>query len=99
MRASNTNLRQHSGTTSWPWARHLGQSFWHTEAEPDLVLVALDAHNAFCPADRGACLKTLGELAPELLPCADLFSSRLSRYFFWDNTGRCRQLTSTSGVD
>ena len=59
-----------------------------TEAEPDLVLVALDARNAFCSADRAACLRALGELAPELVPCADLFSGRLSRYFFWDSSGR-----------
>ena len=70
-----------------------------TEAEPDLVLVALDARNAFCSADREACLQNLAEHALDLLPCADLFSARLSRYFFWDSSGGCQELTSTSGVD
>ena len=44
-------------------------------------------------------MQNLAELAPELLPCADLFSARLSRYFFWEGSGGCQELTSTSGVD
>ena len=47
-----------------------------TEADPDLVLLALDARNAFCSADRETCLQGLAELAPELEPCARLFSGR-----------------------
>ena len=35
-----------------------------TEADPTLVGLALDARNAFCSADREACLQQLGELAP-----------------------------------
>ena len=62
-------------------------------------LLALDAENAFCSADRAACLRKLCDYAPELLPCAELFSRRTSQYFFWDSTGHCHRLTSTSGVD
>ena len=70
-----------------------------TEADAQLVLTALDAKNAYCHASREACLAQLGELAPELLPCAELFCRRESRYFFWDGAGRCHELRATEGVD
>ena len=50
-----------------------------TEENPDLVLVALDAKNAFCSARRADCLAALEATAPELLPFARLFSQRESR--------------------
>ena len=59
-----------------------------TEADPSLVLTALDARNAYCTASREACLTQLGLAAPELLPCAELFCRRESRYLFWDGAGR-----------
>ena len=70
-----------------------------TEADPDLVLMALDAKNAFCSADKAACLRKLGEAAPEMDACANMFSRRNSQYFFWDSKGECHRLSSTSGVD
>jgi hypothetical protein len=70
-----------------------------TEDNPDLVLLALDAKNAYGTASRADCLTALGLLAPELLPCAELFCRRSSQYFFWDNAGECHKLSATSGVD
>jgi hypothetical protein len=70
-----------------------------TEADPSLVLTALDARNAYCMASREACLTQLGTAAPQLLPFAELFCRRESRYFFWDGAGQCHTLCATSGVD
>jgi len=70
-----------------------------TEADPALVVTALDAKNAYCTAARSDCLNELGLAAPELLPCAELFCRRESRYLFWDGAGRCHTLRATSGVD
>ena len=70
-----------------------------TEADADLVLLALDAQNAFCSADRNECLRELERNAPEFIACADMFSRRTSQYFFWDARGHCHRLTSTGGVD
>ena len=70
-----------------------------TEADPSLVLTALDARNAYCTASREACLAQLGLAAPERLPCAELFCRRESRYLFWDGAGECHRLTATNGVD
>ena len=69
------------------------------EADPDLVLLALDAKNAFCSADREACLRKLGEAVPGMDACATMFSRRTSQYVFWDCKGECHRLGSTSGVD
>ena len=63
------------------------------------MLLALDAKNAFCSADREACLQKLREAAPEMDACATMFSRRTSQYFFWDYKGVCHRLGSTSGVD
>ena len=38
-------------------------------------------------------------MAPELLPCAELFCGRESHYYFWDGAGRCHTLRATDGVD
>ena len=70
-----------------------------TEADPDLTVLALDAKNAYCTASRAACLEQLELRAPDLLPCARLFSQRESQYFFWDGRGACHRLRATSGVD
>ena len=70
-----------------------------TEHNPDLVLVALDARNAYGTASRVDCLTALGQLAPEVLPCAELFCRRTSQYLFWDGAGECHRLTATNGVD
>jgi len=70
-----------------------------TEADPQLVLTALDARNAYCTARREACLAELEAAVPELLPCAELFCRRESRYYFWDGAGQCHTLRATSGVD
>jgi len=70
-----------------------------TEADPQLVLTALDAKNAYCTALREECLAELRRAAPDLLPCAELFCRRESRYYFWDGTGRCHTLRATNGVD
>ncbi len=37
-----------------------------TEADPDLVLTALDAKNAFCTISREECLRELTAVAPDL---------------------------------
>ena len=70
-----------------------------TEADPDLVLLCLDARNAYGTASRSACLDALGRVAPELLACAELFCHRTSQYFYWDGAGQCHRLCATSGVD
>ncbi len=70
-----------------------------TEEDPALVLLCLDAKNAYGTASREKCLEALGRVAPELLPCADLFCRRTSQYLFWDAAGACHRLTATSGVD
>ena len=70
-----------------------------SEADPDLVLLALDAQNAFCSADRGACLAQLADLAPDLRLCAGMFSRARSTHFCWDATSRRHTLTAKSGVD
>ena len=70
-----------------------------TEADPDLVVCALDATNAYCTASRRACLEELAATAPEVARCARLFSARASQYFFWDSGGRCHTLHATDGVD
>ncbi len=70
-----------------------------TEDDPELVLLALDARNAYCTASRRSCLDELAEVAPELLPCAELFCARESQYYFWDGAGRCHTLRATDGVD
>ena len=69
------------------------------EADPELVLTALDAKNAYCSANRADCLNELEALAPDLAAFARLFSQRRSRYFFWDATGTVHRLTATDGVD
>ena len=48
---------------------------------------------------REQCLLNLGEVAPALLPFADLFSRRESQYFFWDGAALCHKLKATDGVD
>ena len=70
-----------------------------TEADPDLVVCALDATNAYCTATRRACLEELEATAPEVARCARLFSARASQYLFWDEGGRCHTLQTTNGVD
>ena len=70
-----------------------------TEADTDLVLLALDAQNAFSSADKEKCLQELERNAPEFTACAEAFSRRTSQYFYWDYKGRCHRLTSTCGVD
>jgi len=70
-----------------------------SEANPASVFLALDAKNAFCTVSRAECLQELENLAPELLPCAELFSCRESQYYFWDSCGHCHRLRATSGVD
>ena len=70
-----------------------------TEADLQLVTVALDAKNAYCTIRRTACLDRLAELAPELLPFARLFSQRESAYYFWGGQGVCTELNATDGVD
>ena len=70
-----------------------------TENDPDLVLLCLDAANAYGTADRAACLDAVGRAAPELLAYAELFCRRTSRYLFWDGAGQCHELSATSGVD
>ena len=70
-----------------------------TEEDPDLVLLCLDAKNAYGTTDRAACLDALGRVAPELLACAELFCRRTSQYLFWDGAGQCHRLRATSGVD
>ncbi len=70
-----------------------------SEADPDLVVLALDAKNAYGTADREVCLRELAVVAPELLPCAELFCRRTSCYLWWDGAGHCHKLTATSGVD
>ena len=47
-----------------------------TEADPDLVLTALDARNAFCTISREEYLTELGNVEPDLLPCAESFCRR-----------------------
>ena len=58
-----------------------------------------DARNAYGSASRVDCLTALGQLAPEVLPCAELFCRRTSQYLFWDGAGECHRLTATNGVD
>ena len=70
-----------------------------TEADPDLVLLCLDAKNAYGTANRSDCLDALARETPELLPFAQAFCCRTSQYLFWDNKGQCRKLSATSGVD
>lgn len=70
-----------------------------TEADPELTVLALDARNANCTASREACLEQLAAKAPDLLPCARLFTQRESHYFFWDGRGHCHELRTTNGVD
>ena len=70
-----------------------------TEADPDLVLLCLDARNAYGTASRSDCLEALSHEAHELLPFAKLFCCRSSEYLFWDGTGKCHKLSATSGVD
>ena len=62
---------------------HAARAF--SEADTDLVLLALDAQNAFCFADKEKCLHELERNAPELLACAEAFSKRTSQHFFWDS--------------
>ena len=69
------------------------------EADPSLVFVALDAKNAYCSAKREVCLGELQAIAPELLPFAEVFGCRTSRYLFWDSHGKCHELTACDGVD
>ena len=70
-----------------------------TEANPDLVLTALDAKNAYGTVRRESCLAELEAAAPDLLPFANLFCRRRSQYYFWDNRGSCHRLCSADGVD
>ena len=70
-----------------------------TEDDPELYVLALDAKNAYGTADRAQCLDELGKVAPDLLPCAQLFGCRESRYLFWDARGTCHVLRATGGVD
>ncbi len=70
-----------------------------TEADPDLVLLCLDAKNAYGTASRADCLDALGREAPELLAFAQLFCCRTSQYLFWDGAGQCHRVSATSGVD
>ena len=70
-----------------------------SESDPDLVLLALDARNAFSSADRQSCLLKLEAAIPEIAPCATMFSQRRSLYLFWDDKGDCQWLSSTDGVD
>ena len=70
-----------------------------TEADPNLVVCALDARNAFSSVCRDTCLAELAAVAPEVAPCARLFSQRPSRYLYWDGSGRCHTLRATDGVD
>ena len=70
-----------------------------TEDDPQLVLLALDAQNAYCTASRRHCLEGLAEVAPELAPCAELFCKRESQHLFWAGAGRCHTLRATDGVD
>ena len=70
-----------------------------TEADPDLVLLCLDAKNAYGTASRADCLDALGREAPDLLPFAQVFCRRASRYLLWDDAGECHCLRATSGVD
>ena len=69
------------------------------EDDPDIVFLALDAENAYCSVARATCLAELAALSPALVPCAELFSKRLSHYYFWDSKGKCHQLTASDGVD
>lgn len=41
----------------------------HTEADPDLVVLAFDARNVYGTARRAACLEELAMAAPELRAC------------------------------
>ena len=41
-----------------------------TEAHPHLAVCALDATNAYCTANRQACLEELAAAAPEVARCA-----------------------------
>ena len=50
-----------------------------TEDDPDLVILALDAKNAYGTASRADCLDALSREAPELLQFAQLFCCRTSR--------------------
>ena len=52
-----------------------------TEADPELIVLSLDAQNAYCSVSREECLRQLVQVVPELAPCATLFSQRESRYF------------------
>ena len=70
-----------------------------SESDPDLVLLALDARNAFCSADRLSCLQKLVAAVPEIAPCATMFSQRRSLYLYWDAKGECHWLYSTDGID
>ena len=69
------------------------------EADPSLVLVKLDARNAFCTISRSECLAAFSEMLPELVPFVELFCNRTSQYAFWDATGHCHRLRATDGVD
>ena len=70
-----------------------------TEADTDLVLLALDAQNAFSSADKKKCFQELERSAPEFTAFAEAFSRRTSQYLYWDAKGRCHPPTSIRGVD
>ena len=69
------------------------------EADPELVLLALDAQNAFRSASRekGLCLAAIA--APDLTGCTGGFCRRASKYFFWAGDGTCHVLFATDGFD
>ena len=70
-----------------------------TQEDPDSVVIALDVRNAYNSILRGACLRSLRRLRPELAAFADLFYRRHSSYTFRGADGAVRVLTATEGVE
>ena len=69
------------------------------ERAPDAVVVSLDGRAAYDTMSRESFLTALQDAAPSLLPFVRLFYGRTSIYYWWDDTGRRREVHQGEGCE
>ena len=70
-----------------------------TEAKPHLVLLELDAENAYNAMFRSSVLQAVRTRAPNLYGYARAMLQRTSYSHFWEHSGTLHTLSATRGVD
>ena len=69
------------------------------ERAPDAVVVSLDGRAAYDTMSRESFLTALQDAAPSLLPFVRLFYGRTCIYYWWDDTGRRREVRQGEGCE